>query len=129
MLTTPRTQLEIDLAEKDASVIRCAEAAHHLAVVLANENRRFWSVQTDRLLAVLNYSVSVTLATFAANTAAGSAINSILDQVADPRFPTRAPVEPGRSDIQFDGQAFIYVPAMEPDPEPIIEPAPEPPPV
>ena len=113
MLTTPRTQLETDLAAKDESIMRCAEAAHHLAAVLTNENRRFWSMPTDRLLAILNHSVPVTLATFAANTDAGTAINTILDQVADPRFPARAPVEPGRADIRFDGGAFIFVAETE----------------
>lgn len=108
-LITPRTQLEHDLHEKDESVLRCAEAAHHLASVLANENHRFWSVPTDRLLAVLNHDIPVTLATFAANTAAGTAVNAILDQLADPRFPTRAPTEPGRSDIVFDGSMFSVV--------------------
>lgn len=108
-LITPRTTLELDLAEKDASVIRCAEAAHHLAAVLRNENSRFWSVPTDRLLAVLNHDVATTLATFAANTAAGTAVNAILDQLDDPRFPTRAPVEPGRSDIVFLNGAFVLI--------------------
>lgn len=117
-LLTPRTQLETDLADKDASVIRCAEAAHHLAAVLRNENARFWSVPTDRLLAVLNHDVAVTLATFAANTAAGTAVNAILDQLADPRFPTRAPTEPGRADIVFDGTQFVYVLPTEPETEP-----------
>lgn len=119
-LLTPRTQLDLDLADKDASVIRCAEAAHHLAAVLRNENVRFWSVPTDRLLAVLNHDVAVTLATFAANTAAGSAVNAILDQLADPRFPARAPVEPGRSDIVYQDGAFVFA---QPAPQdPVIEP-------
>ena len=119
MILTPRTQLEQDLADKDASVIRCAEAAHHLAAVLRNENARFWSVPTDRLLAVLNHDVAVTLATFAANTAAGTAVNAILDQLADPRFPARAPVGPGRSDIVFQDGTFVFVP--HPVTKPITE--------
>lgn len=116
-LLTPKTTLETDLADKDASVIRCAEAAHHLAAVLRNENVRFWSVPTARLLAVLNHDVATTLATFAANTAAGSAVNAILDQLDDPRFPTRAPTEPGRADIVFDGTQFVHIP----DPSPTTE--------
>lgn len=122
-LLTPRTQLDLDLADKDASVIRCAEAAHHLAAVLRNENARFWSVPTDRLLAVLNHDVAVTLATFAANTEAGTAVNAILDQLADPRFPTRAPTEPGRSDIVFQDDAFVFVPPPPPEPEVVMDAA------
>ena len=120
-LLTLRTELESDLSEKDSSILRCAEAAHNLAAVLRNENARFWSVPTERLLAVLNHNVEVTLATFSANTAAGTAVNTILDQLADPRFPTRAPVEPGRSDIVYQDGAFIYVPAPDPEPEPARE--------
>lgn len=116
-LLTQRTQLESDLHDKDESVIRCAEAAHHLASVLSNENARFWSVPTDRLLAILNHDVAVTLATFAANTAAGTAVNAILDQLDDPRFPGRAPVAPGRTDIVFQDGMFVYIPSPDPSPE------------
>lgn len=89
--------------------MRCAEAAHNLAAVLKNENAHFWDVPTERLLVVLNHNVDVTLSTFAANTAAGSVVNAILDQLGDPRFPTRAPVEPGRSDIVYQDGAFMLV--------------------
>ena len=78
-LLTPKTQLEQDLAAKDESVLRAAEATNHLAAVLKNENELFWSLPTDRLLAVLNHDVPTTLATFAANTATGNAINATLD--------------------------------------------------
>lgn len=61
-LITQKSQLEQDLAEKDAGVLRAATALHH------------------------------------------------------------APTEPGRSDIVFDGTAFVYV-ASEPEPSP--EPDPE----
>ena len=111
-----KTQLEQDLSLKDGSIIRCAEAAHHFASVLKNENDRFWSLPTDRLLAVLNYDVSITLATFSANTATGNALNTILDQLALPQFPNRAPVTAGRTDIVFNGTAFEYVAPPEPEP-------------
>lgn len=114
---TPKTQLESDLDEKDESILRCAQAANNLAAVLHNENDRFWSLPTDRLLAVLNANVPVTLATFEANTLAGTAINNILDQLADPTLTQRAPVTPGRTDIQFVDGAFVYVPPSEPAPE------------
>jgi hypothetical protein len=119
-LLQQKTQLEIDLAEKDFSLIRCAEAAHHLAVTLRRANDQFWSLPTDRLLAVLNADVPATQATFAANTEIGLAVNNVLDQVALPNFASRAPITAGRSDIEFDGNEFIYVapPAPEPTPEP-----------
>jgi hypothetical protein len=114
-LLTQKPQIEIDLAAKDASVIRCAEAVHHLAVTLRNENEQFWSLPTDRLLAVLNYDIESTNTTFTANTAVGLVVNNILDQLALPQFQSRAPVTPGRTDIVFNGEIFEYVPP--PDPE------------
>ena len=117
-LTTQKTQLEHDLAEKDASVMRAATALHHAATILRSENDRFWAVPTDRLLAMLNADLALTLATFQANTAAGSAINSLLDAVGQPSLPTRAPVEPGRTDIIFDGERFVYVAPPEQPPAP-----------
>jgi hypothetical protein len=111
-LITPKTQLESDLQDKDELVIQCAQAANHLAAVLSNQNVKFWSLPTDRLVAVLNHDVPVTLATFAANTSLGSAVNSILDQLNDPRFLNRAPVVPGRTDIVFGDGSFVFVPAI-----------------
>lgn len=118
-LIPPLSQLDQDIAEKNTSVMRCAEAAHHLAAVLSNENARFWAIPTERLLAVLNHDVAVTLATFAANTALGQSLNAILDQIADPRFPTRAPVEPGRTDIVLQSGSFVLIePTIEQNPIP-----------
>ena len=115
-LLTPKTQLEQDLAAKDESVLRAAEAAHHLASVLKNENELFWSLPTDRLLAVLNYDVPTTLATFAANTATGNALNATLDQLALPQFSNRAPVTVGRTDIVFNGATFVAITPEPADP-------------
>jgi hypothetical protein len=106
-LLTPKTDLEKDLAEKDASILRCAEAAHNMAVVLKNENDRFWAVPTDRLLNVLNHNTANTLATFAINTATANAVNAALNEVNSQQFTTRAPNTPGRDDITFDGDKFI----------------------
>jgi uncharacterized membrane protein len=116
-LITQKTQLEQDLAEKDAGVLRAATALHHAATVLRCENDRFWAIPTDRLLAVLNADLALTLATFGANTQAGTAINALLDAIASPELPRRAPVEPGRTDITFDGKQFVYVAPPEPEPE------------
>ena len=116
------TQSEADLQAKEALVLQAGEATHHLAAVLASTNARFWQLPTDRLLAVLNADVAATLATFAANTALGTAVNASLDALAVPQFAHRAPVEPGRTDIIFDGSAFVYVAPPEPEPEPAPEP-------
>jgi len=110
--------IEADLAAKEQLVLQAGEATHHLASTLATTNAAFWSLPTDRLLAVLNADVPATLATFAANTALGMQVNASLDALAVQRFTTRAPVEPGRSDIVFDGAAFVYVAPPEPAPDP-----------
>lgn len=118
---TPKNELQIDLEEKDKGVLRVAEAMNHLAGVLASENTRFWSVPTERLIAVLNYDVPTTLATFAANAALAQGINLVLDQLADHSFANRAPTSAGRGDITFDPATsqFILIPAAaeagEPD--------------
>lgn len=126
-LLTPKSQADLDLAAKDARVLQCAEATHHLAAVMRNAHAWLWDLPTDRLLALLNADVAVTLATFAQNTALGVAANAALDAVASPEFPNRAPVTIGRDDIQFvDGQ-FVYVPPPpSPDPEPEHEAEPQP---
>ena len=122
MIHHPSTQLEADLLAKDALVIRAAEATHHLASVLKGANEAFWSLPTDRLLAVLNANIPDTLAAFTANTILGTACNQHLDAVALPQLSTRAPLTAGRSDIVFDGQSFVYVPPPEPEPQPEPEP-------
>ena len=96
-----------DLDTKDALILQAAEATHHLASVLAATNEQFWSLPTDRLLGVLNADIPATLATFAANTALAGAVNASLDALNLPQFSRRAPTEQGRSDIEFDGVAFI----------------------
>ena len=106
-----------DLDTKDALILQAGEATHHLASTLASTNAQFWSLPTDRLLAVLNADIPATLATFEANTALGLQVNASLDALAVSRFSTRAPVTAGRSDIVFDGAAFVYVAPPEPEPE------------
>jgi hypothetical protein len=115
-MLTPKTQLEKDLAEKDASIIRAATALHYAATVLEAENARFWALPDDRLLAVLNDNAERTLAMFAANEAAANAMNALLDQVGDETLTHRAPVAAGRSDILFDGTTFSIAPKPEPAP-------------
>ena len=113
-LLPTKSQLESDLDAKNRAILEVAEAAHHLAATLRAANDAFWAVPTGRLLAVLNADVAVTLATFAANTALGTAVNASLDALKLPQFPTRAPVDPGRPDITFDGTVFLLVPPPEP---------------
>lgn len=105
-LIKPKSQTETDLAAKDESILSVVEAAHNLAAKLSNAHRAFWALPDDRLLAVLNADVQRTLATFAANTGLGEAVNAALDAVGLPQFAARAPVTMGRADITFDGQAF-----------------------
>ena len=112
------TTAEADLAAKEQLVLQAGEATYHLASVLAATNARFWELPTDRLLAVLNEDIAATVATFTANTVLGTAVNASLDALAVPAFAKRAPVEPGRTDIVFDGTAFVYVAPPEPEPEP-----------
>lgn len=114
-LLTQKTPLELDLAAKDARVLQCAEATHHLAATLRNSHAWLWELPTDRLLAILNADVPLTLATFAQNTALGQAANAALDAVNLPEFPARAPVTIGRADIIFGAGAFALVP---PPPDP-----------
>lgn len=108
-LLTQKSNLENDLAAKDARVLQCAEAAHHLAAIMRNAHAWLWALPTDRLLALLNADVAVTLATFSQNHALSLAANAALDALALPEFPNRAPVEGGRADIEFDGESQTFV--------------------
>ena len=100
------TEAEADLAAKDQLVLAVGEATHHLAVTLKTAAERFWSLPTDRLLAVLNADVTASAATLAANADLGEAVNASLDALGSDRFPTRAPLAI-RHDITFDGAAFV----------------------
>ena len=115
MIIQQKTQAEADLSAKESLVLQVGEATHHLASVLRSTNQAFWALPTDRLLAVLNSDIPATIATFQANTALGMQVNASLDALGVPAFSTRAPVEPGRSDIVFDGVKFIYVAPPEPE--------------
>ena len=118
------TEAEANQASKEALILQAGEATHHLASTLATTNSAFWATPTDQLLETLNADIPTTLATFALNSSLGAAVNSSLDALDVATFSTRAPVTAGRSDIVFDGTAFVYVapPAPEPEPEPEPEP-------
>jgi hypothetical protein len=106
------SDLDRDLADLTADILAGAAALHHAAATLHARHARFWSVPTDRLLAVLNADIARTLAVFQANTAMATAINAQLDALALPEFATRAPTTVGREDIVYDPQLgrFIAVP-------------------
>lgn len=106
------TQAEADLQAKENLVLQAAEATHHLASVLRSTNEIFWSLPEERLLTLLNADVEATLATFAANTALGNAVNASLDALGLPQFTNRAPVEPGRDDIGFSNGMFFILPPL-----------------
>lgn len=123
MILRQLTEAEADLADRDRLILQAAEATHHLASVLAATNDRYWSLPTERLLAVLNADIPATIATFQANTALALTVNASLDALNLPQFTRRAPTEPGRTDIVFDGTAFVHVmPEPEPDQEQEQEP-------
>ena len=106
------TEAESDLATKDALVLQVGQATHHLAVTISETSDRFWSLPTERLLAVLNADVSASIATISANAALGESVNASLDALASDRFPTRATTT-GRADITFDGTSFTYSPLQD----------------
>lgn len=116
-LVTEKTQLRRDLDAKDESVLATAAALNHLASTLSEANRKFWTLPDERLLAVLNHNVGQTVGTFSANTTLGTAVNAQLDAIADDRFPVRAPVTMGRSDVEFDADSgqFVIVAPAEPE--------------
>jgi len=113
IMLTPKTQLEKDLAEKDAGIIRAATALHYAGTVIAAENAQFWALPQDRLLAVLNDNVERTLAMFEANSVAANAINSLLDQLNNEALSHRAPITMP-ANWSFENGVFAYT---EPTPE------------
>ena len=112
-MLTPKTQLEKDLAEKDAGIIRAATALHYAGTVITAENAQFWALPQDRLHAVLNDNVERTLAMFEANSVAANAINSLLDQLNNEAFSHRVPITMPANWV-FENGAFAYI---EPTPE------------
>ena len=115
-MLTPKTQLEKDLAEKDAGIIRAATALHYAGTVIAAENAQFWALPQERLIAVLNDNAERTLAMFAANSAAANAINSLLNQIGDEALIHRVPTTMPPNWV-FENGAFAYVaPKQESEP-------------
>ena len=109
---------------KTARKLRIAEAVNHLITVQTSENNAFWRRDTQVILDELNEDLAEAIATFAGNTTLGTALNAtqdtlnVMDANGNPVFTRRAPVEPGRTDIVYDGVAFVYVAPPEPEPAP-----------
>jgi hypothetical protein len=116
MLTLPNPPLI------DTAALAGAQAAHHFATVLRAQWSAFWGRDVATVLSDLHADLPKTLAIFQLNTQAALAVNSLLDAVADERFPVRAPAElpPYWSFAPEVGFAFT------PPPPPVEEPAPEP---
>jgi hypothetical protein len=113
MLLNQKSQTEVDRDAVDASVLRAAEAVHHLAITLDQEYRKFWLTDTARMLDRLNNNVPRTLAVLAGNAALGEAVNTQLDILNLPQFSARAPIAMPDG-YQFVESEFVFIdPAVE----------------
>ena len=90
-----------------------AEAAHYFATVLRSQYETFWNRDTATVLAELNANIAENVAIFELNTQAGTAVNSLLDALNDPRFSTRAPITMPSNWAFVDGQFTHIQPAQE----------------
>jgi hypothetical protein len=105
----------------DSGALAGAEAAHHLATVLRSKWQKFWQRDPATVIAELHADLTKTLTVFGLNTQAGTAVNALLDAIADERFTNRAPVELPAY-WSFTNGAFSFDP---PAPE-VVEETPEP---
>jgi len=117
-LIPEKTESQLDLEKLDLGILRVAEALNHTAAVLTREHNAIWRLPDDRLLAVLNASVSRTIAIAQAKDKAAQEINSLLNQLNIARYTNRAPIGLGRADVKFDETAKLFViipPVDEPE--------------
>jgi len=121
-LIPEKTESQLDLEKLDLGILRVAEALNHTAAVLTREHNAIWRLPDDRLLAVLNASVSRTIAIAQAKDKAAQEVNSLLNQLNISRYTNRAPIGLGREDVKFDQEAklFVIIPPVE-EPEPVVE--------
>lgn len=118
------TQAQQDAILLDNLILQTAEALHHLAATMARCNSEFWHLPDSRLEAVLNANPARTSAVFGVNSSLASAINPLLDTLAIPAFPARAPVAPGREVEVSESGAYRVVPLPLPaDPVPVSVPS------
>jgi hypothetical protein len=90
-----------------------AEAAHHLAGVLRAGWEKYWQRSPETILAEMESDLANTLAIFQLNTQAGTAVNALLDALADDRFTARAPVALPDG-WAFYGTSFTFTPPAQP---------------
>lgn len=96
--------------------LRIAEAVNHLIIIQSSVNTEFWGMPTNDILAELNADINETLTLFAGNTTLSVALNAtqdtlnVIDHKGNQVFTARAPITTGRSDIAFDGSAFVLIP-------------------
>lgn len=112
-----KAQLEKDVAQLDAGILRAAEALNHAAGVLAREHNYIWSLPDDRLLALLNANVQRSIAIAQAKDKAAAEINSLLNQLNIARFTNRAPIGFGRADVSFNQETQLF--EIEPVDQPV----------
>ena len=117
MIITEKTQFQKDLDKKDLIVRQIAYATCRLAREINDNNKNFWSLPEDRLLAVLNHDVAASLATIALNDDLLDGLMAAITVLGDD-FLRMAGTAFVREDIVFNGTEFVYVPAPEPEPEP-----------
>ena len=112
MIITEKTQFQKDLDKKDAFVRQSAHSTCRLVREINDNNRNFWSLPPDRLLAVLNHDVASSLATIALNTQLLNGLMAAISVLGSDflRFAGTAFV---REDIVFNGTEFVHVPAPE----------------
>jgi hypothetical protein len=91
---------------RDRLLLQVAEAAKHLAATMTTAHAEYWSLPTERLLAMMNADVSATIETLTLNTVLAGAVNQSLDALNLDQYAHRAPTTMGRSDIIFDGTEF-----------------------
>ncbi len=107
------TQAQQDAILLDNFILQTAEAIHHLAAVMTRCNSDFWALPDGRLEAVLNANPNRTSAVFSVNSSLAAAINPLLDILAIPTFPARAPGIPGR-DVEVTSEGFYRVIPLPP---------------
>lgn len=108
------SQLQDDLLRKEQAVLGTIEFCHALAVVMNNGRTGFWDLPDDRLLAALNADVKTAVDTRTLFDNLATAVNTVLDEAVldrpelGARYPTRAPLGYGRSDVVYNPIALEF---------------------
>ena len=125
MLTTVKTQLQLDIEATDNDVLGVGQALHSAVGTMLKGYKRFWTRPADQILAEINADLPKTLAIMSANTATGNALNAQLDIINDARFPRRA-ITVLPAEWSFDSTTYVFTytapPVVVPDPPVVVEP-------